>query len=165
MPLQVAFRLLIYDISSRLRSSHETVADTVSSLFVIFSTNGKQSVAFNLVELRSIPRYRTGRWLGLIGQFRPQKLISTIKADVAEFAKGGFTGGEEWELSAFKDFAKHFVDKSLFSLGLCTQLSLSPASSLLLSTEGHGERKGRRSKAMFFHKVSSPSMSLPIRFS
>ncbi|KAF8412831.1 hypothetical protein HHK36_000802 [Tetracentron sinense] len=85
-------------------------------------------------------------WLGLIGQFRPKKLISSIKAEVA--------GGDELELPSFKDVAKHFLDKSLYSFNLCSQVSLSPASSLLVSTEGHGERKGRRSKAMLFHKAS-----------
>uniref|UniRef100_A0A5B7CAI4 Protein TRIGALACTOSYLDIACYLGLYCEROL 4, chloroplastic n=1 Tax=Davidia involucrata TaxID=16924 RepID=A0A5B7CAI4_DAVIN len=84
-------------------------------------------------------------WLGLIAQFRPKKLISSIKAEVA--------GGDEWELPAFKDVAKHFMDKSLYSLGLCSQLSLTSSSSLLLSTEGHGERKGRRTRAMLFHKL------------
>ncbi|KAK9144820.1 hypothetical protein Sjap_004723 [Stephania japonica] len=84
-------------------------------------------------------------WLGLYGQFRPKKLIYGLKAEVA--------GGDELELPAFKDIAKHFLDKSLYSLGLCTQLALTPMSSILFSTEGHGERKGRRSRAMLFHKA------------
>ncbi|KAA8515803.1 hypothetical protein F0562_018586 [Nyssa sinensis] len=84
-------------------------------------------------------------WLGLIAQFRPKKLISSIKAEVA--------GGDEWELPAFKDIAKHFLDKSLYSLGLCSQFSLTSPSSLVLSTEGNGEREGRRTRAMLFHKL------------
>ncbi|KAK3003411.1 hypothetical protein RJ639_020136 [Escallonia herrerae] len=77
-------------------------------------------------------------WLGLIGQFRPKKLISAIKAELS--------GADEWELSIMKDVAKHFVDKSLFSVGLCSQLSLSSSSSILLSMERHGKRKERRTK-------------------
>ena len=94
------------------------------------------------------------RWLGLIGQFRPKKLISSIKA---EFSNGG-----EWELPGFKDVAKHFMDKSLYSLGLCSQLSLSSSSSIMLSTEGHGERKGRRHKMMLFQKARIAAIFLYI---
>lgn len=86
------------------------------------------------------------RWIGLTGQFRPKKLISSLKEEIA--------GIEEWEVSNVKDIAKHFWDKSLFSINLCTQLSLSPLSSLFFSTEAHGEKKGSRSKAMFMHKAS-----------
>lgn len=92
------------------------------------------------------------RWVGLIGHFRPKKLITSLKAEVL--------GGDELELPAFKDVAKHFLNKSLYSAGLCSQFSLSPTSSLYFSTEGHGEKEGRRTKAMLFHKASSLSVSL-----
>ncbi|KAK9274017.1 hypothetical protein L1049_018831 [Liquidambar formosana] len=91
-------------------------------------------------------------WLGLIGQFRPKKLISALKAEVS--------GGDEFELPTFKDVAKHFLDKSLYSLGLCSQLSLTPSSSLILSTEVHGERKGRRTKAMLLQKLPDHDITL-----
>ncbi|KAL9245222.1 hypothetical protein vseg_018898 [Gypsophila vaccaria] len=84
-------------------------------------------------------------WLGLIGQFRPQKMISNIKAEMAS--------SDDWELSTFKDVAKHIVDKSLYSLALCTQFAITPAASLFVSSEAHGERKGRRNKLMLFHKL------------
>lgn len=85
------------------------------------------------------------RWLGLIGQIRPKKLISSIKAE--------FFTNDEFEVPTFKDAARHFLDKSLYSVGLCTQFLLTPASSVKLSTEGDGEKKGRRSKVMLFHKA------------
>ena len=89
---------------------------------------------------------RTYRWLGLIGQFRPKKLISSIKAEVS--------AGDEWELPAFRDVARHFLNKSLYSIGLCSQLALTSSASILLSSEKHGERKGRRSRAMLFYKAT-----------
>ncbi|KAJ7961850.1 Protein TRIGALACTOSYLDIACYLGLYCEROL 4 chloroplastic [Quillaja saponaria] len=91
-------------------------------------------------------------WLGLIGQFRPKKLISDIKAE--------FSSGRELELSTFKDVAKHFFDKSLFSIGLCSQFSPTPSSSVLISTEGHGEKKRRRNKMMLFHKLPNHDITL-----
>ncbi|TQD91535.1 hypothetical protein C1H46_022872 [Malus baccata] len=83
-------------------------------------------------------------WLGLIGQFRPKKLFSSIKAE--------FTN-DEMGIPTLKDVAKHVLDKSLYSFGLCTQLLLSPSSSINLSSEGHGEKKGCRNKLMLFHKA------------
>lgn len=91
-------------------------------------------------------------WLGLVGQFRPRKLISSIKAELSNI--------DEWELSSFKDVAKHFLNKSLYSFGLYSQLSLTSSSSIMLSTEGHGERKGRRTKAMLFHKLPGHDITL-----
>ena len=83
-------------------------------------------------------------WLGLIGQFRPKKLISSIK--------GEFTNADEFEWPAFKDVAKHVFDKSVYSLGLFSQLSLS-SSSVLLSTERHGDKRRPRYKMMLWHEV------------
>jgi len=84
----------------------------------------------------------------LVGQFRPRKLISNIKKEVMS--------GDEIEIPAFKDVAKHIVDKSLYAHGLFSQVSLTDDTSLLFNVERHGERKGRRSKAMLYHKVNSP---------
>lgn len=85
------------------------------------------------------------RWLGFTGQFRPKKLISDIKAEISTV--------DEWELPVLKDIGKHFLEKSLYAFGLCSQLSLTPSSSLLLSTEKHGEKKQHRLRAMLFHKA------------
>ncbi|GMN62026.1 hypothetical protein TIFTF001_031091 [Ficus carica] len=68
------------------------------------------------------------RWLGLIGQFRPKKLFSSIRAEFK---------GDDGELPSFKDVARHFLDKSLYSFGLSTQLSPTPSTSIKWSTEGH----------------------------
>ncbi|TXG62462.1 hypothetical protein EZV62_009456 [Acer yangbiense] len=57
-----------------------------------------------------------GKWFGLVGQFRPKKLISEIKRE--------FSNADELEVSVFRDAAKHFLDKSLYSIALCSQLSL-----------------------------------------
>ncbi|OUZ99188.1 Protein of unknown function DUF3769 [Macleaya cordata] len=114
-------------------------------------TSQKELGSFSLQSLLLRPS-TSNWWLGLIGQFRPKKLISSIKSELVV--------GEDFELPALKDIARHFLDKSLYSLGLCTQLSLGPASSLLLSTERQGERKGRRSKAMFFHKLPQHDITM-----
>lgn len=85
------------------------------------------------------------RWTGLIGQFRPRKLITSIKAELAN--------ADELDLVALRDVAKHFLDKSLYAIGLCSQYSPTPDTSLLFSIEGHGEKEKSRSKATFIHKV------------
>ncbi|KAJ8650461.1 hypothetical protein MRB53_003484 [Persea americana] len=91
-------------------------------------------------------------WVGLIGQFRPKKLITSLKEEVLT--------GDELEMPAFRDVAKHFLNKSLYSVGLCSKISLSPASSLYFSTEKHGEKEGRRTKAMFFHQLPNHDVTL-----
>ncbi|XP_075519267.1 protein TRIGALACTOSYLDIACYLGLYCEROL 4, chloroplastic-like [Primulina tabacum] len=91
-------------------------------------------------------------WVGLIGQFRPKKLISSIKAE--------FSAAEEWDLPLLKDTAKKFLDKSLYAVGLCSQIALTSSSSLLLSTEKHGEKEKRRMKAMLFHKLPDHDITL-----
>ncbi|XP_057532808.1 protein TRIGALACTOSYLDIACYLGLYCEROL 4, chloroplastic-like [Amaranthus tricolor] len=86
-------------------------------------------------------------WLGLAGQIRPKKLISNLKEDVYKLING-----DEFERPSFKDVADHVMDKSLYALALCTQIPISSSTSLLLSSEVHGERKGRRNKVLLFHK-------------
>ncbi|KAL3537137.1 hypothetical protein ACH5RR_000503 [Cinchona calisaya] len=108
------------------------------------------SFALQSLFLRAVPT--PNWWLGLIGQLRPKKLVSSIKAELSS--------GDEWEMPAFRDVARHLLDKSLYSIGLCTQLALTSTSSILLSTEKHGEKKGRRSKAMLFHQLSSHDITL-----
>ncbi|KAJ6328250.1 hypothetical protein OIU77_010023 [Salix suchowensis] len=90
-------------------------------------------------------------WLGLIGQFRPKKLISSIK--------GEFTNADEFEWPAFKDVARHVFDKSIYSLGLFSQLSLS-SSSVLLSTERHGDKRRPRYKMMLWHELPDHDITL-----
>ncbi|MBA0772362.1 hypothetical protein Gotri_007752 [Gossypium trilobum] len=89
----------------------------------------------------------TYRWLGLIGQFRPKKLISAIKTELQS--------ADELELPVFRDAAKHFLDKSLYSVALATQLSLSPSTSLLWSTERQGEKKVNSAKFQSFASFQS----------
>lgn len=115
------------------------------------SANHKELGSFALQSLLGKAAFRNW-WLGLIGQFRPKKLISSISAEIR--------GADEWELPLVKDVAKHFLDKSLYALGLCSQISLTSSSSLLLSTEKHGERKGRRTRAILLHKLPDHDITL-----
>ncbi|PQP94932.1 protein TRIGALACTOSYLDIACYLGLYCEROL 4 chloroplastic [Prunus yedoensis var. nudiflora] len=114
-------------------------------------TSHKDLGSFSLQSLLLRPA-TSNWWLGLIGQFRPKKLISSIKAE--------FSTNDDMEFPTFKDVAKHVLDKSLYSFGLCTQLLVAPSSSIKLSTEGHGEKKGRRNKFMLFHKLPYHDITL-----
>ncbi|CAN6461258.1 unnamed protein product [Victoria cruziana] len=82
-------------------------------------------------------------WVTLMAQLRPKKLFDSIKAEV--------TGGDELEIPGLMNVLKIVCDKTLYAAGLCSQLPLTPNSSLILSTEGHGGQ-GKRSKAIYFHK-------------
>ncbi|XP_073144814.1 protein TRIGALACTOSYLDIACYLGLYCEROL 4, chloroplastic [Henckelia pumila] len=115
------------------------------------SANHKELGSFALQSLLGKAAFGNS-WVGLVGQFRPNKLISSIKAEVS--------ASEEWDLPLLKETAKHFLDKSLYAVGLCSQLALTSSSSLLLSTEKHGEKKKRRAKAMLFHKLPDHDITL-----
>ncbi|KAL3624542.1 hypothetical protein CASFOL_031210 [Castilleja foliolosa] len=115
------------------------------------SSNQKEVGSFALQSL--LAKVAMGNWWGgLVGQFRPKKLISSIKSEVSS--------AEEWELPLIKDTAKHFMDKSLYAIGLFSQIALTSSSSLLFSTEKHGEKKSRRTKAMLFHKLPDHDVTL-----
>ncbi|GMI73898.1 hypothetical protein like AT2G44640 [Hibiscus trionum] len=90
-------------------------------------------------------------WVGLIGQFRPKKLISAIKTELQN--------ADEWELSVFGDAAKHFLDKSMYSIALATQISL-PPSFLMWSSEWHGEKKGYWNKFKLYHQLPDHDITL-----
>ncbi|KAI4345319.1 hypothetical protein L6164_012451 [Bauhinia variegata] len=91
-------------------------------------------------------------WLALVGQFRPKKLIADIKNEISK--------ADELELSIFKDVGKHLIDKSHYSLGLFSQFSPTPSTSMLVCTEGHGEQKRFRHKMMLFHKLPAHDLTL-----
>ncbi|KAF5731569.1 protein TRIGALACTOSYLDIACYLGLYCEROL 4 chloroplastic [Tripterygium wilfordii] len=111
----------------------------------------KELGSFSLQSL--LLRLETSNWwLGLIGQFRPKKLISAVKKEIAR--------AEEFGLPVIKEAAKQFLDKSLYSIGLSSQFSLSSSSSLLLSTERHGEKKKNRYKMMLFHQLPEHDITL-----
>ncbi|KAF7851353.1 hypothetical protein BT93_L4083 [Corymbia citriodora subsp. variegata] len=114
-------------------------------------TPRKELGSFSLQSLLLRPA-TANWWLGVVGQFRPKKLIDSIKAEISSV--------DEWELSALKDVAKHFLDKSLYSLGVCSQLSLSPSSSVLIGTEQLGEKERRRHKLMLFHKLPNHDITM-----
>ncbi|OMP00802.1 hypothetical protein COLO4_12352 [Corchorus olitorius] len=95
-------------------------------------------------------------WLGLVGQFRPKKLISAIKSELRVHTQRT----DEFELSVFRDVAKRFLDKSLYSIALATQLSLFTSSSLIWSTEKHGEKKGYRNKFRLYHQLPDHDITL-----
>ncbi|XVF73567.1 hypothetical protein PTKIN_Ptkin12aG0212200 [Pterospermum kingtungense] len=111
----------------------------------------KELGSFSLQSLLLRPS-TSNWWLGLIGQFRPKKLISAIRREIQS--------AEELELSVFRDAAKHFLDRSLYSVALATQLSLSPSTSLLWSTEKQGEKKGYRNKFKLYHQLPDHDITL-----
>ncbi|KNA24076.1 hypothetical protein SOVF_018320 [Spinacia oleracea] len=107
----------------------------------------KELGSFSLQSLFLRPSFGDW-WLGLVGQFRPKKLMANIKDEVVTAL-----GGEELQIPSFKNISKHVLDKSLYALALCTHIPITSSSSLFLSSEAHGERKGRRNKLLLFHKL------------
>ncbi|EPS72170.1 hypothetical protein M569_02584 [Genlisea aurea] len=115
------------------------------------SPNHKELGSFSLQSL--LGKYDAGDWwAGLVGQFRPKKLISSIKAEVS--------GAEEWEPTLLKDVMRHFLDKSLYAFGLWSQIDLPSSTSLLLSAHKHGERNPFSKKVALYHTARSSKSPL-----
>ncbi|XP_008788716.2 protein TRIGALACTOSYLDIACYLGLYCEROL 4, chloroplastic [Phoenix dactylifera] len=115
------------------------------------STSQKELGSFSVQYLLPSPA-ASNWWVGLVSQFRPRKLISSIKKEVAS--------ADELELPAFKDVAKHFLDKSLYALGLFSHLSLTDDTSLLFNLERHYYKSVRRLKAVLFHRLPNHDITL-----
>uniref|UniRef100_A0A803M4J4 Protein TRIGALACTOSYLDIACYLGLYCEROL 4, chloroplastic n=1 Tax=Chenopodium quinoa TaxID=63459 RepID=A0A803M4J4_CHEQI len=98
-------------------------------------------------------------WLGLAGQMRPNKLLSNIKREIFS----AFTA-DETEIPSVKNVTRHVFDQSLYALALCTHIPITSNSSLYLSSEGHGERKGCRNKLLLFHKMTPGAAGLVADF-
>ncbi|XP_076899045.1 protein TRIGALACTOSYLDIACYLGLYCEROL 4, chloroplastic-like [Bidens hawaiensis] len=90
-------------------------------------------------------------WVGLVGQIRPIKLLSSIKA-------GAFR--VDSTVSKFKHVAKKFLDKSFYSIGLCSHLNLSESTSVLLNIEKDFRNKNQRTKAVLLHKLPYHDITL-----
>ncbi|KAG1360937.1 putative protein TRIGALACTOSYLDIACYLGLYCEROL 4, chloroplastic [Cocos nucifera] len=114
-------------------------------------TSQKELGSFSIQSLLPSPA-TSNWWVGLVGQFRPRKLISSIKKEVAV--------GEELELPAFKDITKHFLDKSLYALGLFSQVSLTDDTSLLFNMEKHYHKSAHRLKAVLFHRLPNHDITV-----
>lgn len=65
-----------------------------------------------------------------------------------------------------KETAKRFLDKSLYAIGLCSTIDITPSTSLIFRTTKDGTENRRRSKAMLSHmaRVSTSFISFLIKF-
>lgn len=84
-------------------------------------------------------------WLGLVGQVRPKTLLANLKNELSLV--------EELDMTAVKDVAENFLEKSVYSIGLLSQIALTSSTSLLFSMEKHAERKGSSPKFLMYHQL------------
>jgi hypothetical protein len=86
---------------------------------------------------------KTCRFATLLAQFNLQKFVSSFKKNGA------------MQSSRLENIRKHLEDKSLYALGFCSELLLSPCDTLLLSLDFYGDdnNKKPRKKAIFHHKA------------
>lgn len=83
--------------------------------------------------------------MSLLGQFDVQRFVSEVKKSEA------FVSGS----SRLSTLGKHLKDKSLYALGFCSELLLTPEDTLLLSYDSYkcDLNKNPRAKAVFNHKA------------
>ncbi|KAH0882293.1 hypothetical protein HID58_058389 [Brassica napus] len=125
------------EFSSSLSSAKASLSESSLLFLLLLTRDSALSLSTLSCSVLPLPT-------GLVGQFKPKKLFADIKTSISK--------AEEWDLQLFKDTTKHIVDKSLYSVGLWTQIALGSSSSLLLNAERLGDKKGIRKKLMFLEK-------------
>ncbi|CAH8353320.1 unnamed protein product [Eruca vesicaria subsp. sativa] len=84
-------------------------------------------------------------FVSLLGQFDVQRFVSEVKKSEA-FVRGS--------ASRLSTLGKHLKDKSLYALGFCSELLLTPEDALLLTYDTYkcDPKKNPRAKAVFSHE-------------
>ncbi|KAJ8768219.1 hypothetical protein K2173_021159 [Erythroxylum novogranatense] len=98
------------------------------------------SHGFSLQRVLTLPS--TSNWFAtFLGQFNLQKFVSSLKHDE-----------DSQSSSALHRMGRHLLDKSLYALGFCSELLLTPDDTLLFSLDTYGHSRKSRKKAVFHHK-------------
>lgn len=88
----------------------------------------------------------------MLGQFNLQKFVSSIK-DKDNDKESGLVRSSEF--SWMQSIGRHLRHKSLYALGFCSELLLTPDDTILVSFEASGDKMTPpRKKAVFHHKAS-----------
>ncbi|KAL1211911.1 Protein TRIGALACTOSYLDIACYLGLYCEROL 4 [Cardamine amara subsp. amara] len=103
---------------------------------------------FSLQRVLTLP-FSNNWFVSLLGQFDVQRFVSEIKKNEV-FARGSSSTAA----SRLNAIGKHLKDKSLYALGFCSELLLTPDDTLLLTYDTYkGDlEKNPRAKAIFHHK-------------
>ncbi|XP_076892957.1 protein TRIGALACTOSYLDIACYLGLYCEROL 4, chloroplastic-like [Bidens hawaiensis] len=92
-------------------------------------------------------------WVGLVGQFRPIKLVSSVTTEAIK-------ASSDSALPRFKRAAKKLLDKTFYSIGLCSYLELNDSTSVSLNVEKDGQGESQRIKGLLHHKLPNHDITL-----
>ncbi|CAI9292382.1 unnamed protein product [Lactuca saligna] len=116
----------------------------------LYSSSQKESGSLSLQTIWS-KQPAENWWLGLIGQIRPIKLISSVASEALQ---------ADLTLPSIKNVVKNFFDKSFYSIGLMSHLDVGPLTSVVVNVEKDGQRKNRHTKALIHHKLPDHDLTL-----
>ncbi|KAJ4836017.1 hypothetical protein Tsubulata_033320 [Turnera subulata] len=108
---------------------------------------------FSLQRLLPLPFFPSSWFTTLLAQFNLQKFASSLKKNGALHPSQNSSSSSRWDT-----IKNHLRDPSLYALGLCSELSLTPDDTLLFSSDLYGDPNiPTRYKAVFHHKACRPS--------
>ncbi|CAK9328885.1 unnamed protein product [Citrullus colocynthis] len=144
-PVPSHLHLLPLGLSRGVRLSRAKQIDFMQSFMAApFLPSYSPSHGFSLQRVFSIPFSDSGS-ATLLGQFNLQKFISSLK-------KSG-VGDMGQSLSSFLQcIGRHLRHRSLYALGISSDILLPPDDSLMISFDGYGDSEIVRTKAVFHHK-------------
>ncbi|KAL8129065.1 hypothetical protein V2J09_018220 [Rumex salicifolius] len=115
-------------------------------------SSGKEPASLALQYL-PFKRVSVGEWwIAFLGQIRPKQLISKVKSQVS--------ATQSWDVSAFQNLAKAVLDKSTMSSSVVAEIPVTKSSSMILSSENHGETKGPSNRLVYYHELPEHDVSL-----
>lgn len=95
--------------------------------------------------LTEIQVWKFCRFVTFLGQFNLQRFMTSVKS----------SGESPGSVSSWlKSFQRHLKQKSLYALGLCSEVLLTPDDTLMFGLDSYGYIDKQRIKAVFHHKVS-----------
>lgn len=116
------------------------------------SYSGHPSNGGNGLSLQRVLTFSFGEnWFTtLLGQFNVQKFVSSIR-------ENGLL--QLSDSSWLQSIRRHLGNKSLYALGYCSELLVTPDDTVLLGLEAYGDNKTPRKKVVFHHKFPNHNLT------
>ncbi|KZV46542.1 protein TRIGALACTOSYLDIACYLGLYCEROL 4, chloroplastic [Dorcoceras hygrometricum] len=105
--------------------------------------NHDSARGLSLQRVLSLPQSGESWLLAILGQFNIQKFVTSLR-------RNGFR--QESDASSLQSIWRHLSNKTLYALNFCSEWSLTPHDTMLLSLETCADNKAPRKKAVLHHK-------------
>ncbi|KDP28015.1 hypothetical protein JCGZ_19095 [Jatropha curcas] len=123
----------------------------MASPFVPSYSPSTRGHGFSFQSVLPIPTF-SQNWFGtLLGQFNLQKFLSSLNES---------SNLQSSLSSRLQTICRRLRDKSLYAVGFCSELYVTPDDTLLFSFDTYGDNRSTRKKAVLHHKFPNHNLTL-----